>query len=1596
MRSSALLILLSAIIVSCAQMGEKPCGRPAEALDCSLWEKSEWISVPDAPVVTGPVKEKSNCRAADGASWFVRSVANPKPLKEVRWMATGLGVFNLYVNGRPVGAEILKPGFTDPRKTKIAFTYDISDAVQKRAGEQNVFSAQLTPGWWADKIVTPNKHDGMVGRKCAFRCIIELTYEDGSREKIGTDTLSWKAGIAGPVTHAAIFDGEEYDARIPMGYETVTDTPELNQEFAGEIVPTGGAEVYFREDLAMKPVESYVWKDIEGADSTRFGTVVKLRSYSPGRTLRLCPGETLVVDFGQNAAAVPDFVFKAAEGTVLTCLPSEILNDGAGALSRGMDGPEGSCHRQNLRIQDHGLRLDYTFAGKGWEHYRPRCTFFGYRYLSITATGEVSIKGIQSVPVSSITASGETGRIRTGNDEVNRLLANILWGQRSNYLSVPTDCPQRNERLGWTADTQVFAETGSFFADTRSFFHKWMRDVRDAQGATGGIPGVAPVAQFGSTTGHMMRLGWSDAGVIVPWIVWKQFGDTAIVDENWEMMRRFVAHVDETRHDHKATLDENGDFQWADWLSYEPLESYSKIGLTPKDAAGKRHPLPETLDYWNYLGACYWLLDASMMRDMAAATGRDAAEYDAMVSRAREYILDRFLREDGSFRTEILNTMQTPALFALRCGLLEGQAREAAIRRLRDNFAAHEGCLQTGFLGTSILMQTLTDNGMADIAWELLLQHRNPSWLYSVDNGATTIWERWNSYTTQDGMGPKGMNSFNHYAYGCVGEWIWETAAGIAADSADPGFHHIIMKPVPDRRLGSLQAEYNSAAGLIKSAWHYEGESWIWDFCIPDGATASVTLPGETLTTQYGPGTYHIEQGPRFCITDFGAIADSTILQTEAIQRTIDEAAAHGGTVVIPAGVWLSGALFFGPGTQLYLDEGAVLKGSTDTWDFPDVPVHIEGVLQPYAAALINADGCDGFSIRGLGTLDGNGAPYWDAFWARRKENPQCTNLEVRRPRMVSVSHSRDIRIEGVKLRNSAFWNIHLYKCRGIEICGVDIYAPIKPVKAPSSDGIDLDACSDVHIAGCSIATGDDLIALKGGKGPRADKSRDNGTNSNILIEDCKFGHGPGVLVFGSECIGAKHVTMRNCRVTKNDRLLWLKMRPDTPQHFSDIVIEGVKGDVRNIVYAKPWTQFFDLGGAKKIPMSYADGIEIRGCKLKCRHRRNITEAPDQYEITGLRFSANKLNWIYNRDESKVKPYTLPDPLVFADSSAVSNPEDWQRRRQEILELFQTEMYGQMPPAGEIYLETTEEPTPQEDYALRKRVRMTFRPDGSGPHMDWLILYPAATEGPCPAVLSLNYYGNDSTYTQKRFPVPMKEIAGRGYAYVTACYEDVSPDPEDIEEPEEQRTAARAGVYELWDPSCTTGSIMAWAWALCRGMDMLQQDPAIDPSRVVLTGSSRLAKAAMLSAAFDERFPVVVLNQTGGGGVPLSKRNFGEFVSSEVEHYGYWWCREFAKWASKEASMPFDQHMLLACIAPRRLLVEGFNNPWFDTYGEFLSLKAASPVWRFLGAEGLPEVDFPANDDTSAIGSTLGYVRRDGQHGIDDADWGWLMDFAGF
>jgi polygalacturonase len=341
--------------------------------------------------------------------------------------------------------------------------------------------------------------------------------------------------------------------------------------------------------------------------------------------------------------------------------------------------------------------------------------------------------------------------------------------------------------------------------------------------------------------------------------------------------------------------------------------------------------------------------------------------------------------------------------------------------------------------------------------------------------------------------------------------------------------------------------------------------------------------------------------GEQFVLTKHGVSSDSNVVQTDAIQKVIDLAHARGGgVIVVPKGTFLSGALFFKPNTHLYVSEGAVLKGSDNIADYPIMPSRMEGQNLDYFPALVNAYGVNKFSISGTGTIDGNGLNYWKAFWQRRKENPKCTNLEVSRPRLVFIWNSNDVQVQDVRLQNSGFWTSHYYQCNNIKILNVRITAPHEPIKAPSTDAIDLDVCNNVLIKGCYLAVNDDAIALKGGKGPYADKDPGNGGNSNIIIEDSEFGFCHAALTSGSEAIHNKNVVMRDCHITNAVRVLWLKMRPDTPQKYEYIAVENVEGYAQSLIYVKPWTQFFDLKGRKEAPLSYSDNITLKNIKLTC------------------------------------------------------------------------------------------------------------------------------------------------------------------------------------------------------------------------------------------------------------------------------------------------------------------------------------------------------------------------------------------------------------
>lgn len=362
------------------------------------------------------------------------------------------------------------------------------------------------------------------------------------------------------------------------------------------------------------------------------------------------------------------------------------------------------------------------------------------------------------------------------------------------------------------------------------------------------------------------------------------------------------------------------------------------------------------------------------------------------------------------------------------------------------------------------------------------------------------------------------------------------------------------------------------------------------------------------------------ELGKQYIITDYNILDDGKI-HTEEFQTLIETAAENGGgVIVVPSGTYLTGALFFKQGVNLYIAEGGILKGSEDISDYPLCQTRIEGETCLYYPALINADGLDGFTMCGRGIIDGNGLRSWKAFWNRRKWNPECTNKDEQRPRLVYISNCSNVMIAGLHLQNSHFWTNHIYKSNHVKFIDCTILSPVSPIAAPSTDAIDIDVCTDVLVKNCYMEVNDDSVVLKGGKGPWADADPENGSNERIIIEDCQYGFCHGCLTCGSESVHNRNILLRRINISNANNLLWLKFRPDTPQHYEYISVEGVKGKIRNFININPWTQFFDLKDRKDIPLSYGNNITMKNCNCECETFFCVSTNSKQYILSDFNF----------------------------------------------------------------------------------------------------------------------------------------------------------------------------------------------------------------------------------------------------------------------------------------------------------------------------------------------------------------------------------------
>lgn len=735
-----------------------------------------------------------------------------KEIKNVSVKATALGVFHLYVNGKRVGRNIdgktvydeLTPGWTDFRIRVMEYEYDITDL----CSDVNTVVADVSPGWWSGRIAF-----GMYGNKsCAFASEITVVYADGTAEIIETDE-SWDSMIGGPTKRADIWDGQYDDYTFPhpsTDPEYYTWDKAIRFDgFEGEIVPFIGEYVRVNECLAHRPLTAVVHEGTVD-DGSELGSinVISKTVGNDCEKLNIKAGQSVILDLGQEIVGWPTLTFKAERGTELEVFFAELLND-SGEKSRGNDGPRGSMYVMNYRSAL--ARYVCIASGEGIETHSPSHVFYGFRYIEIKAKGDLELISVVGEVIGS--DLNESGSFECDNPEVNQLYSNVVWGMRGNYLYIPTDCPQRNERLGWTGDTQIFCGAASYIADIRPFMHKWLTDARDSQVAFEGAYGdVIPR----TTVVGCGRAAWADAGLIVPYRLWLMYHDEEIIRTHYDSMEWYMQYL--TRNGLNGP-----DPHYGDWLNYD---------VTDKA----------------YISACYYAYDASLMVLFSNIIGKtDRAKHysnlraDIINEWTNNYIKDGFLT---------INT-QCAYLLAFAFDMVPDDLVPAFKGRLRELIEGNDYTLSTGFVGTGILCQTLEKVGMSDLAYSLLLQTKDPSWLYSVRQGATTVWERWNSYTKEKGFGHVGMNSFNHYAYGAVAEWLYSGVCGILPDENDTGFGHFILKPTPDlrtfipdgqKRICSARATYSSYKGKIESGWSLKDGAYVYTIVIPEGTTATISI----------------------------------------------------------------------------------------------------------------------------------------------------------------------------------------------------------------------------------------------------------------------------------------------------------------------------------------------------------------------------------------------------------------------------------------------------------------------------------------------------------------------------------------------------------------------------------------------------------------------------------------------------------------------------------------------------------------------------------------------------------------------------------
>ncbi|MDR2135999.1 MAG: glycoside hydrolase family 78 protein [Treponema sp.] len=759
---------------------ESPWSKPA-SFSTSMLRNDEWKAV----FITG---EGEDSGASSAGTLFRGEFAVNREIKAARLYASAKGIYEAFCNGRRVGDEVLSPGFTEYRSRLLFQTYDVTDCIVKG---QNVLGFLAAPGWYKGDLVSSRNH---FGSRIAVIAQLRLEYADGKTDgradgasaEIVASSEGWKYAPA-PLRFSEIYHGEIYDARLEQpgwekaGFSGAGWKPVLVESRDTRILqPRDGLPV--KEQETLKPVKLFT-----------------------------TPRGERVIDFGQNISGWVRFKAQGKAGDRVKIRHAEALDSA------------GNFYTENLRKARQ--TVEYVLRGGGVESYQPHCSFQGFRYIAVDEYpgSGISLDSFEAVAVCSDMRSA--GELTCSNLHLNRFVRNVQWSLRDNFVDIPTDCPQRDERLGWTGDANIFSRAACLLMETAPFFRKWLRDMAVSQFPDGRIPHVVPDVlsdRRPGGTGAAGACAWADAVTGVPWAVYTYFKDREILEEMYPAMKKWVEYIRSVAQD---GLIFNTGFHFGDWVALDAREG-SYHGATPNDLSA----------------TAYYAYSVEILAKTAALLGKNA---DAELYRKlREDIGAAFKNEFFTPAGRLAARTQTACILALNFGLCPREYKKRCLDTLVALLAENKNHLTTGFLGTPYALQVLSENGRLDLAYELLLKDDFPSWLYQVKQGATTVWEHWDGLKPDGTMWSPDMNSFNHYAYGAVCDWVFSVLGGVDTDGGRPGFARALLKPRPGPGIVWADTAYESVYGSIKLRWEIAGGNMNITVEIPPNTDAEMVLPG--------------------------------------------------------------------------------------------------------------------------------------------------------------------------------------------------------------------------------------------------------------------------------------------------------------------------------------------------------------------------------------------------------------------------------------------------------------------------------------------------------------------------------------------------------------------------------------------------------------------------------------------------------------------------------------------------------------------------------------------------------------------------------